>query len=110
MNSKCNHVIGNDVCETHHNNNWQDNIEEAVSSRRHFSELVEEKRECLTDRVDSWQYKDVTSAVGLANPTELANMKEHSSSGKHITWRVVNLCLWRTGANDFLCTAKKSVN
>ena len=78
MNSKCNHVIGNDVCETHHNNNWQDNIEEAVSSRRHFSELVEEKRECLTDRVDSWQYKDVTSAVGLANPTELANMKKHS--------------------------------
>ena len=109
MNSKCNHVIGNDVCETHHNNNWQDNIEEAVSSRRHFSEIVEEK-ECLTDRVDSWQYKDVTSAVGLANLTQLANMKEHSSSGKHITWRVVNLCLWRTGANDFLCTAKKSVN
>ena len=77
MNSKCNHVIGNDDCGTHHNNNWQDNIEEAVSSRRHFSEIVEEN-ECLTDRVDSWQYKDVTSAVGLANPTELANMKKHS--------------------------------
>ena len=44
MNSRCNRVIGNDDdCGTHHNNNWQDNIEEAVSSRRHFSEIVEEK-------------------------------------------------------------------
>ena len=36
-------MIGNDDCGTHHNNNWQDNTEEAVPSRRHFSEVVEEK-------------------------------------------------------------------
>ena len=48
----------------------------------------------MTDRVDSWQYKDVTSAVGLANPTELANMKEHGNSGKYITWRVVLEANW----------------